>query len=149
MEDVLRGVSIYVVLLLLFRLAGRRSMAQASPSDLLLLIVLGETTQKVIPEKDFSFRIAGALIITLLALSRLIDYLMARSGRSSSSNGATAGSVVLVQNGEALYDRMVQAQVTVDDVLAQARSAHGLESMDQIRYAVLEEGGGIGVVPRE
>jgi uncharacterized membrane protein YcaP (DUF421 family) len=43
---------------------------------------------------------------------------------------------------------MRKSKVSEDDILEQARMAHGLERMDQIKYAVLERTGGISVVPR-
>lgn len=143
MDDVLRGLAIYLVLLLLFRLAGKRSLAQATTSDLLLLLVVGEATQQV-AGRDFSVRVALTLIVLLLGLNRLVDYLAVRQSRVTKD-----GPVVLVDNGEPLHDRMGKARVTPEDVLAHARLAHGLERMDDIQYAVLETDGGIAIMPRD
>ena len=55
--------------------------------------------------------------------------------------------LVLVEDGKPLKDRMRKVHVGEDDVLSSAGEAHGLERMDQIRYAVLEKSGGISVVP--
>jgi len=143
LDDVLRGLAIYLVLLLLFRLAGKRSLAQATTSDLLLLLVVGEATQQV-AGRDFSVRVALTLIVLLLGLNRLVDYLAVRQSRVTKD-----GPVVLVDNGEPLHDRMGKARVTPEDVLAHARLAHGLERMDDIQYAVLETDGGIAIMPRD
>jgi len=142
-DDVLRGLAIYLVLLLLFRLAGKRSLAQATTSDLLLLLVVGEATQQV-AGRDFSVRVALTLIVLLLGLNRLVDYLAVRQSRVTKD-----GPIVLVDNGEPLHDRMGKARVTPEDVLSHARLAHGLERMDDIQYAVLETDGGIAIIPRD
>jgi len=57
--------------------------------------------------------------------------------------------MVIVEDGVALTDRMVKARVDKEDVLAAARHLQGIERLDQIRYAVLERGGGISIVPKQ
>jgi uncharacterized membrane protein YcaP (DUF421 family) len=56
--------------------------------------------------------------------------------------------LVLVENGKVLTDRMRQARVDEEDVLQAARERQGLESMDQIKYAVLERTGEISIIPK-
>jgi uncharacterized membrane protein YcaP (DUF421 family) len=94
--------------------------------------------------REFTLRIAVALIVVLLGLDRLAAYLGTRSARDGRQE-----PVVLVDNGEPLHDRMGKARVTPEDILAQARRSHGLESLDQIEYAVLGTSGGIAIVPRD
>jgi uncharacterized membrane protein YcaP (DUF421 family) len=56
--------------------------------------------------------------------------------------------LVLVEDGRQLKDRMDKVRVSEDDIMEQARTLHGLERMDQVKYAVLERSGGITIVPR-
>ena len=55
--------------------------------------------------------------------------------------------LVLVAEGRLLKDRMDKVRVDEDDILEAARSHHGLERLDQIRFAVLERSGDISIVP--
>jgi uncharacterized membrane protein YcaP (DUF421 family) len=55
--------------------------------------------------------------------------------------------LVLMEDGRLIHDHMRRSKVSEDDILEQARIAHGLERMDQIKYAVLERTGGISIVP--
>jgi uncharacterized membrane protein YcaP (DUF421 family) len=145
-EAVLRGLAIYVVLILLFRLAGKRTRRQATTSDLLLLIILGETVQVVLQGKDvFTFRVAIALILLLVGADKVFDYLSAKAARE---RRLKSGPMLLVENGELLADRIVESGVTEEEILTHARRSHGLEGMHQIQYAVLEKTGGIGIVAR-
>jgi uncharacterized membrane protein YcaP (DUF421 family) len=145
-EAVLRGLAIYVVLILLFRLAGKRTRRQATTSDLLLLIILGETVQVVLAGKDvFTFRAAIALILLLVGADKVLDYLSAKAARE---RRLKSGPMLLVENGELLADRIVESGVTEEEILTHARRSRGLEGMHQIQYAVLEKTGGIGIVPR-
>ena len=58
-------------------------------------------------------------------------------------------SMIVVEDGRVLHDRMHKARIDEDDVLEAARERLGIESMDQIKYAVLERNGHITIVPRE
>ena len=146
MEAVLRGLAIYVVLIMLFRLAGKRTRRQATTSDLLLLIILGETVQVVLADKDvFTFRAAIAVIIALMGADKVFDYLSAKAARE---RRLKSGPMLLVENGELLADRIVESGITEEEILTHARRSHGLQGMYQIQYAVLEQSGGIGIVPR-
>lgn len=143
MDAVLRGLAIYLVLLLLFRLAGKRSLRQATNSDLLLLLFVGEVTQQALVSREFSLRIVVAIIIVLFALSRVLDFMSTRSKRDQGDR-----PLVLVDNGEALHDRMGQARLTPEDIMFEARESHGLQRMEQIEYAVLGKSGSIAIIPR-
>ena len=57
--------------------------------------------------------------------------------------------VVIVEHGRPLRERMDRARVADDDVLTAARLLHGVERMDQVKYAVLERSGEISIIPRD
>lgn len=75
METVLRGFAIYIVLLLIVRLSGRRTLAQMTPFDLVLLLIIAETTQQAILGDDFSITNAVVLIVTLFGIDIALSYL--------------------------------------------------------------------------
>ncbi len=147
MDAVLHGMAIYVVLILLFRLVGRRSLADASLSDLLLLLILGESVQQaLVGRENYSVAVAAVAIVVLLGLIRLSDFLAARAKREESRE--EGAPIVLVQGGEPLADQMTKARITEQEILAQARRSLGLERMEQIEYAVLDMTGRISILPR-
>ncbi|HEX2176083.1 MAG TPA: YetF domain-containing protein [Nocardioidaceae bacterium] len=146
MDAVLHGMAIYVVLLLLFRLAGKKSLADASISDLLLLLIVGESLQQaLIGRENYSVAVAAIAIVVLLGLIRLSDFVASRTRQDDSREGTP---IVLVQAGEPLADQMTQARITEQEILTQARRSLGLERMDQIEYAVLDMTGKISILPR-
>ncbi|MNC91174.1 hypothetical protein D3C83_73810 [compost metagenome] len=55
--------------------------------------------------------------------------------------------MIVLREGELLEDRMRSLRLDEDDILTAAREAHGIERLDQIRYAVVERSGGISIVP--
>jgi uncharacterized membrane protein YcaP (DUF421 family) len=146
LDAVLHGMAIYVVLLLLFRLAGKKSLADASISDLLLLLIVGESLQQaLIGRENYSVAVAAIAIVVLLGLIRLSDFVASRTRQDDSREGTP---IVLVQAGEPLADQMTHARITEQEILTQARRSLGLERMDQIEYAVLDMTGKISILPR-
>jgi uncharacterized membrane protein YcaP (DUF421 family) len=133
--------------MLLFRITGKRTLSQATTFDFVLLLVVGEATQQALLGEDFSITMAAIVIATLIALDRLADYLGYRFPRLDKLLESVA--VILIDDGKVLKDRMAKAHINEEEILTFARQAHGLESMDQIKYAVLEKSGGVTIVPRE
>ena len=147
MESVLRATAVYVFLLLLFRLTGKRSLAQITAFDFVLLLIIGEATQQALLGEDFSIINAYIVIATLMFLELGLSLLKARWPRLDPFIDSTP--VVVVANGKLLEDRITRERVDLHDVLAAARESHGLERLDQIKYAVLERSGGISIVPQK
>ncbi|GAA3711824.1 DUF421 domain-containing protein [Zhihengliuella alba] len=147
MDAVLRALAIYLVLLLLFRLTGKRTMSQVTTFDFVLLLIVGEATQQALLGEDFSIVQAALVIATLIALSRFSDFL----GWKFPKFGRVTESVplILVQDGKVLEDVLAKEHLTADEIMDAARETQGLERMDQIKWAVLEQSGTISVVPRE
>ncbi|WP_435769605.1 DUF421 domain-containing protein [Nocardioides sp. SYSU DS0651] len=146
MDAVLRGLAVYLVLWLLFRLLGKRTLSQITTFDFVLLLVVGEATQQALLGEDFSLTNAAIVIATIMGLDRVADYIGYRFPRFD--RVLEGASVLLVDDGRMLDDRMAKCHVDEEEILASARSAHGLDSMDQVKYAVLEKNGGISIVPR-
>ncbi|MEP0871857.1 DUF421 domain-containing protein [Trichocoleus desertorum AS-A10] len=146
MNSVLRAVVLYVILMLLFRLSGKRSLAQITTFDFVLVLIVGEATQQALLGEDFSLTNAFLVILTLVGLDTVMSFWKQRSPQVE--KWIDGVPVIIVAEGKLLQDRMKQARVDVDDILAAARELHGLERMDQIKYAVLERSGGISIIPK-
>lgn len=146
MDAVLRALVIYLVLLVLFRLSGKRALSDVTTFDFVILLIVGEATQQALLGEDFSITQAALVIGTLLALDRLSDYLSWRSGRFERLTESLP--VVLVENGRVLEEVLRRTHLSESDVLTAARMRQGLERMDQVKFAVLETSGGISIVPR-
>ncbi len=147
MDSVLRGATFYLLMLVIFRFAGKRTLMQMTSFDFVLLLIIAEATQQALIDDDNSMTNAFLIIVTLLTLnvgfsllkqrSRLIDRLI------------DDVPVLIVVDGNPLKDRMNQARVDERDILQAARETQGLARLDQIKYAVLERDGAISVVPKE
>lgn len=147
MDSVLRAIAIYLFLLLIFRIAGRRTLTQMTNFDLVLLLLIGESTQQGLLGNDFSLTNAFLVVMTLVGLDIGISLGKQRSPQLEKL--VEGVPLVIVEDGKPLKDRMDKARVDESDVLVAARTLQGLERMEQIKYAVLERSGGISIIPKQ
>lgn len=145
MDSVLRAAAVYLILLVIMRIAGKRTLAQVTVFDFILLLIIGEATQQALLAEDFSIVNAAIVIGTLVLLDIGLSMLKQRSKRLDRIIDDTP--VVIVDHGKLLRDRMDRARIDEQEILVAARELHGLERLEQIKFAVLERSGGISIVP--
>lgn len=147
MDSILRAVAIYAILMIIFRISGKRSLAQIMTFDFVLLLVIGEATQQALLGDDFSLTNATLVIITLLGLDIALSMLQERF--SFLTPWIEDVPLVLVDEGEMLKSHMEKTRISEADILHAARSTQGLERMDQIKYAVLERTGEVSIIAKK
>jgi uncharacterized membrane protein YcaP (DUF421 family) len=145
MDSIVRGLAVYLVLLVLFRITGKRALAQITVFDFVLLLIISEAIQQAMLDSDNSMTNAFLLVVTLLGLDIALS--LAKLGVPRLENLLDDVPLVLVEDGQPLPDRLKKARVDKDDILQAARELQGLERMDQVKYAVLERNGGITIIP--
>lgn len=97
-EFVLRAIAVYVILLLMLRVAGKRTVGQFTPFDMLVIVLLGTAVQNSLIGEDFS--LLGGLILaaTLIGCNWGVGFLTSRFPRF---DRVIEGSpVLLARNGE-------------------------------------------------
>ena len=146
MDSVLRALAIYVILMIIFRISGKRSLAQITTFDFVLLLIIGEATQQALLGEDFSLTNAFIIIVTLVGIDIGLSLLQQRV--PAIGPWVEAVPLILVNEGQVLKERMDRARISESDVLEAARIKQGLERMDQIKYAVLERSGKISIIPK-
>jgi uncharacterized membrane protein YcaP (DUF421 family) len=147
MESVLRGASIYFVLMVVLRFSGRRTLSQMTPFDFVLVLIVAETTQQALLGDDFSIVNAVILILTLFSIDILLSHV--KQGLPWVGRWIDGAPTVLISDGRLDVEAMGRARVDLTDVLEAARAQQGLERLDEIRFAVLEIGGSISIIPKE
>jgi uncharacterized membrane protein YcaP (DUF421 family) len=147
MDSVTRALVIYGVLLVLLRLAGKRTLSEMTTFNFVLLLMVSEATQQALLGDDFSITNAALVILTLIALDRIADFLRYRFDHFDRLSESVP--LVLVEDGRPIDLALRKEHISIEEVLAEARISQGLERLDQIKYAILEVSGGISIVPRE
>jgi uncharacterized membrane protein YcaP (DUF421 family) len=147
MDIFLRTFTIYLFLLVIFRLSGKRTLSELSTFDFILLLIISEATQNALIEEDYSLT-RGLVVILILVLLDLTLSILKK--RFPSVEKFTEGvPVILVDHGKLIGKNLTMTHVTHDDIMQTARQSQGLERMEQIKYAVLENSGGISIIPME
>ncbi|CAI4032806.1 hypothetical protein DNFV4_03236 [Nitrospira tepida] len=147
MDAIIRALVVYVVLLIVFRLAGRRTLSDMTSFDFVLLLIISEATQNAMLGNDYSITNGILVIITLVGLDILLTNWKHRS--AFIERWLDGLPMVIVEHGRPLKTLMDRARLDEEDILAAARKSQGLERMEQIKYAVLEVGGGISIIPHK
>ena len=145
MESVLRGLIVYLFLLVVFRISGKRTLSQTTTFDLVLLLIISETTQQAMVDSDHSITNGFLLIATLVGTSILLGVLKQKLPKLDLI--LEGQPMLIVNKGQLVREVMDKAHVDEEDILNAARALHGLERMSQIKYAILERDGNISIVP--
>lgn len=143
-EKIARAAIVYLFLLVAFRITGKRQVGQLTPFDLVVLLVVSNIVQNAMIGNDNS--VGGGLIgaTTIFVLNYLIVEVTFRSKRLRRL--VEAHPTILIHDGRILHDNLRAERLTMDDLQAALRRT-GVADPTRVRFAVLEESGGISVVP--
>ena len=147
MDAVLRAAATYFILLLIFRAAGKRSLAEMTAFDFILLLIISETTQSALVDGNNSLTNTILLVVTMVGLDIALSYV--KEWVRPLEKAMDSVPLIILAYGVPLDDRMKKARVDEADILSAARRSLGLERLDQIKFAVLETNGGISVIPKD
>ncbi|HEY1897673.1 MAG TPA: YetF domain-containing protein [Terracidiphilus sp.] len=138
LEKLLRPVMVYVVLILLLRLFGKRELAQLNPFDLVVLLSLSNTVQNAIIGDDNS--VTGGIIGALGLLT--INWLVTRTffKHQKFARMLAGGSTVLIRDGKVDPKAMKHESLT-DEELVEVIHRQGFERLSQIRRCEIEPNG--------
>src|SRR5262245_43786505 len=145
MSTVIRIVAVYLILLVLIRLTGRRTLAQVTAFDFLVLLIIGGSTQRALLGQDYSVINALLVVVTLI----LMDVVFSLIERDSPtfSRIVNGNPLIVVEDGRPLHDRLRKARLTEEEVLAAARRSHGIARLEDVKFAILEGSGDISIIP--
>ena len=140
----LRTVILYFLIMTGLRLMGKRQIGELEPSELVLTMMISDLA--TVPMQDFGIPLlAGVIpILTLLSLSMLLSQLSLLSLRFRELMCGTPS--ILIRNGKLQQDVMRKNRYTLDELLEQLRG-QGYVSVDEVRWAVLENSGQLSILP--
>jgi uncharacterized membrane protein YcaP (DUF421 family) len=146
MDIVLRAAFAYVFLLFLMRVVGRRELSSMEPSDLILLVVIGDLVQNGITQSDYSMTGVVLAVSTFGLMAVATSYLVFRSRRAQSV--VEGEPLILVEHGKPIERNLRSERLTLHEVMEEARGQQ-LESLDEVKWAVLETTGRISFIPKK
>ena len=145
-ELILRALIVYVFLIVLLRLTGKRQVGQLAPFDLVLLLMLSNAVQDSINGGDNS--LLGGLVsaTALVIINGMVSWATWRSKRFEVL--VEGRPQILIHNGHLFEDVMTSARLTHHELNAALRQS-GCTCVDDVRSAVLENNGSISVIARQ
>ena len=141
-ELVLRGIFVYVFLLIILRITGKRQTGQLAPFDLVLLLVLSNAVQNAMIGGDIT--VLGGIIsaTTLIALDYAVAFMTYKSRKMEAWIEGTPR--ILIRDGVLNEDVMRSELLTRHELAAALREA-GCAEIERVRVATLENNGQINI----
>jgi uncharacterized membrane protein YcaP (DUF421 family) len=140
----IRSALVYLAVLLGLRLAGKRELGQMTVFDLVVILLIANAVQNSMVGPDFSVQggILGAFV--LIALNRVMALLRLRGGLWGRVIEGTP--TVLVEDGELIEPHLRREGLEQAELQMVVRE-HGIDSLEDVKLAVLETDGSISIVP--
>jgi uncharacterized membrane protein YcaP (DUF421 family) len=144
-EIVLRTALVYLAVLGLLRVAGKREIGQMSLADFVVILVIANAVQNALNGADPSLTGGLASAVTLVGMSYLLD----RFGRRVPFLGRLLSGepALLLQDGRLIEENLRREHLEPEDVQMAARE-HGVADLADVAAAVLESDGSISIIPK-
>jgi uncharacterized membrane protein YcaP (DUF421 family) len=141
-EKILRPIVVYLALVVLLRIFGKRELAQLNPFDLVVLLSLSNTVQNAIIGNDNS--ISGGLIgaFTLLATNYLVVRFLFKHRRLDQL--VEGKSTTLIERGKVLPKNLAKELLSHSELLT-VLHRQGFDDVDEVDQCVLEPSGTFAV----
>ena len=141
---VVRSVAVYGAVFVGLRLMGKREMGQMTVFDLVVILLIANAVQNAMVGPDASLQGGILAAIVLLVLNRSLAAFRLRGGRWGRLIEGTP--TVLVEDGKFVESHLHKEGIEHDELEMAARE-HGLDSVNDVKLAVLEVDGAISIVP--
>jgi uncharacterized membrane protein YcaP (DUF421 family) len=142
-ELVIRSIVVFVVLLFLLRLTGKRQVGQLAPNDFVLLLILANAVQNSMNAGDNS--LIGGLIsaLTLVFLNYCVNKLILKNKKIE--NLIEGRPQILIKDGKLFDVVMLASGITREEINGVIRQ-HGCDDVKDVQLAILETNGSISVL---
>ena len=145
-EIVLRTAIVYLFLVLILRLTGKREVGQMSILELIVILIISDAVQNSMVGENTTLWGGLIAVVTLFTADYLLKF---ASDRSRRIRKVVEGEPrLLVRDGRVLSKALKEERVNIEDVRAAARGV-GIAQLDDVRLAVLETDGSISIIPME
>ena len=145
LEKIARPIVVYLLLIVMLRIFGKRELAQLNPYDLIVLLCLSNTLQNAIIGEDNS--VTGGFLgaFSLLAMNYATVRLLYRNPRLEAL--VEGSPTVLIDKGEVCHDALRREILTLAELESVAHR-QGFADLGEIEHCVLEPNGTFGIHPK-
>ena len=145
MQTVVRVAVAYLLLLVAFRVLGKRELRKMSAFELVTLLFIPQLFSRALTRQDYSFTnavIGASTLLTLVWLTSVVSYRFRGAARLIEGEPA-----VLIANGALLPDAMDRERISAQELFGEMHRV-GLTRLEEVQWAILETSGTITIVPQ-
>lgn len=142
---IIRTVLLYIVIVLVLRLMGKRQVGQLQPFELVIILMISELA--AIPSQDTGIPLIAGLfpVLVLLLLGITISQISLKSEKARAIICGTP--TVLINKGVILEDELRRLRYNLSDLLEQLRFKD-IPNIADVEFAILETNGQLSVIPK-
>lgn len=143
MDIVLRAAVAYVFIVFMLRVLGRRELSTLGPTDIVLLVVMGDLIQNGVTQSDYSLT---GIFLAVSTIGLLTLGMSIVTFKSPFARRMIEGEpLILVENGQPVAKNLKAERLNVSDI-TEAMRGQGIETLDQVKWCVLESSGSMSFV---
>ena len=143
-ETVLRTLFFYFVIVIAYRIMGKREVGQLGIIDLIISILIAELVALGIEKIDQSIWMTLLPMIILVLLEVILGYLSVKSRKINKLFGGKP--TIIISNGKIVYKNLINQRYSLDDLLLELRKK-SISSIEDVEYALLETNGELSIFP--
>lgn len=141
-EIIFKTTLLYFIIILAYRIMGKKEVGQLSIIDLIVSLLIAELAAISIEDTDLSIFRSIVPIFVLVIIQVLLSFL---SLKNSNFRKSVEGSpTVIIKEGKIKFNEMTKLRYSLDDLITQLRE-QGIKNIEEVSYAVLENDGKLSV----
>lgn len=143
---ILKTTFLYFFIILSYRIMGKKEVGQLGIVDLIVSILIAELAAMSIEETENSIFISVVPIVVLVMIQITLSYITLKSSKIRKL--IDGNPRVIIKNGKISFSEMEKLRYSLDDLMSQLRE-QGVRSLEEIKYAVLENNGKLSIFDKE
>ena len=141
-ETIMRTLFFYFVIVLAYRIMGKREVGQLGIIDLIVSILIAELVALGIEKTNSSILLTLLPIIVLVLLELVLGYISVKSRVFIKLFGGKP--TIIIKDGKLIYKNLVNQRYSLDDLLLELRKRE-IASIEDVEYAILETNGDLSI----
>jgi len=141
--SIFRAFFLYLLIILLMRIMGKREIGQLQPYELAITLIISELV--TLPMENNSIPLLNGVIpvVTITIAQVLFSYLTTKS--QWLQDLISGKYTIIIENGKMIQNNMLKQKYNITELLEQLRM-NGVVKIDDVEYAVLETSGQLSVI---
>ena len=139
---ILKTIILYLLIILAYRIMGKKEVGQLSIIDLIVSILIAELAAIAIEQYESSILVSIIPMACLVIIEVLFSYISLKSPKWRKM--IDGSPIIIIKEGKINFEQMRKLRYSLDDLISQLRE-QGIKSIEEVNYAVLENNGKLSV----